>query len=62
MGHPCRIERDILKYSLRNPFVSIDAFAFLKIILIQDWNLVPKLNFSKHLSVQSHSTRSKAFV
>ena len=36
MGHPCRIERDILKYSLRNPFVNIDAFAFLKIILVQD--------------------------
>ena len=28
MGHPCRSERDILKYLLRNPFVNIDAFAF----------------------------------
>ena len=30
MGHPYRIERDILKYSLRNPFVNIDAFLYLK--------------------------------
>ena len=43
-GHPCLIERLILKYVLRNPFVRIDVFASLKIIFIQETNFSSKLN------------------
>ena len=61
IGHPRRIEREMVTKRDTNPFVWILAFAFLKSICTQPLKQSLKPIFSKHKSIHPQSALSNAF-